>query len=137
MFDSIFSSDYFVGGCLVCFFGTILSGTVLSGNILLFGTVLSGAVLSGTVLSGNILLFGTVLSGTVLSVHRLMHYILNSDIQKCTDHIFHVISVLKNKTFHLEFLNFVYDILQLINMLLSCDIRKFYYHLIFILRYTT
>ena len=36
MFSSIFSWDYFVWDCFVCFLGTILSG-----NILLFGTVLS------------------------------------------------------------------------------------------------
>ena len=30
----IFSSDYFVWDCFVCFLGTILSGTVLSGTVL-------------------------------------------------------------------------------------------------------
>ena len=48
MFDSIFSSDYFVWDCFVCFLGTISSGTVLSGIFCYLG----------------------LLSGTVLSVHR-------------------------------------------------------------------
>ena len=38
---TLFSSDYFVWDPFVSFFGTVLSGTLLSGNILLLGTVLS------------------------------------------------------------------------------------------------
>ena len=55
MFNSMFSSDYFLWDSFVCFFGT-----VLSGNILLFGTVLSGIVLSGTVLSVLLLIVSVV-----------------------------------------------------------------------------
>ena len=54
MFNSMFSSDYFVWDSFVCFFGTVLSG--------------------------NILLFGTVLSGTVLSVHRFIRMLIRLSV---------------------------------------------------------
>ena len=44
--NSMFSRDYFVRDCLVCFFRIILSWTVLYGNTLLFVTILSEIILS-------------------------------------------------------------------------------------------